>query len=607
MALMLLGSGPVRAQEDEGGSAYARIRFVESTLTIHRGAEADSISGTLNTPLVPGDAAWTDGGRAEIELADGSLLRLDEGTHVEVRSLSGVGRDERATLLALTQGTLRVDLRGALPSASAFQIDSLAGSVYLLSAGTFRLDADAGVTTVSSFRGVAEVSGDSGSVLVRSGERTSVRAGRSPAEPRHFNTLRQDDFDQFCAGRDAAFVEAPAESEPAPAAEEDLPPEVQPYARELSIYGAWHNVPTYGWVWRPTYYGSWGPYVDGHWTWCPTGWAWVSDDVWGWAPYHYGRWNFSVDLGWIWIPGRRWSGAWVSFAVGPSYVGWCPLDFYNRPVFHEVDYVSTVNVNVGRLDPRGWRFVPVSRFCDQGLQRTYLRGDRVPRGADVVVTRALPQFNPRAVAIRPEAGQQFMARVRAARAPVPVQMAPSGQPVPFHDMERGGRRGAPVGEPPARLGRSSAIRPERQAGAPGMVPPVRGMGARPGASPVAPMVGPGNDRGGQGASGPASQGRGGEPRRRWDAGATRGSPGGAAPRVPGASPSGAAPPGAPRVDRPRGHAVERLFDGARRPAPIMAPVPPPKPESHPAGAGSESKRKPETRREERPRRDQKRR
>jgi hypothetical protein len=62
------------------------------------------------------------------------------------------------------------------------------------------------------------------------------------------------------------------------------------------------------------------------------GWTWVPYESWGWAPSHYGRWGFTNALGWYWIPGATWAPAWVSWAVGGDYVGWCPLGYRDRPV-----------------------------------------------------------------------------------------------------------------------------------------------------------------------------------------------------------------------------------------------------------------------------------
>ena len=439
---ILLAGGVVSpalaGQEDdeEYGSVYGRIRYLEGGLTLERAGEGTVTDGVVNDPVIPGDRLATEDGRAEVSLADGSVLWLDADTRLNVRNLADLdNRYEKTNLIALEGGAIRVDTSDPESRDQTFRIDTEAGSVYLLSGGSFRVENEDGATTVYSFRGVAELSGDEDSVLVRTGERSSVQPGRLPSEPRRFNTARLDDFDRFVDSRQEAFLRrgGDVDSRDVP---EDVPNEVRPYMSELSYYGSWHMVPTYGWVWRPVYAGSWGPYTNGYWSWCRGSWVWVSYDPWGWAPYHYGRWDFAVDIGWVWIPGRVWSGAWVSFAVGPSYVGWCPLNYYNRPVFHDVTIVNITNVNVNRLRPRGWRFVGVDKFEERRPGRSFVRADRLPRGTDVVLTSRLPRFDSKDVGRRPEQGERLMEQVRKSRTPLPAAVDRESRPVSFRNMEK---------------------------------------------------------------------------------------------------------------------------------------------------------------------------
>ncbi|HVJ93325.1 MAG TPA: DUF6600 domain-containing protein [Labilithrix sp.] len=100
----------------------------------------------------------------------------------------------------------------------------------------------------------------------------------------------------------------------------------------LEGHGEWINDSTYGTVWVPAKAevgADFQPYVTaGHWTYNDaTDYVWVSDYSWGWAPFHYGRWVYLSGPGWAWIPGRRYSGAWVTWRVGPAgygYLGWAP-------------------------------------------------------------------------------------------------------------------------------------------------------------------------------------------------------------------------------------------------------------------------------------------
>jgi hypothetical protein len=98
----------------------------------------------------------------------------------------------------------------------------------------------------------------------------------------------------------------------------------------LDPYGTWVEDPNYGTIWVPSssVVGSdFTPYVSaGHWTY-DDDYVWVSDYDWGWAPFHYGRW-IQTGNGWGWIPGRRYSGAWVTWRTGYDgygYIGWAPM------------------------------------------------------------------------------------------------------------------------------------------------------------------------------------------------------------------------------------------------------------------------------------------
>jgi len=444
-----------------------------------------------------------------------------------------------------------------------------------------------------------------------------VQSSLAPSEPRRFNTARLDDFDTFCDERLRAYVRSDQDA-PVDQVVDAVPEEVHPYVNELSSYGSLRQVPDYGWVWRPVYSGAWGPYVNGYWTWCPTGWVWVSSDPWGWAPYHYGRWDFAVDIGWFWIPGRVWSGAWVSFAVGSGHIGWCPLNYYNRPVFQDVTVVNVnvVNVGVNRLQPRGWRFVPTDQFCNPRATRAGIRADRLPRGTDVVLTSRLPRFDPREVAARPDRGAHFVDTVRQSRAPLPTAVDRDNKPVPFRDTERvapvpRGRRGASAAETRERA-RSTRSRPEGRPDAsqvaprPGSAPdgPARPYGRPAGGSREWSQPPQSHPRGAPGGTQPPGQREGSAPRERVAPPSRVPAQGPAAPARPqgqgqgpmrgddrsrprstgpGRAPQAAPAPDAqrPQANRQTGRsdeAAERLFDGMRgRPRQDAQPqrVPPP--------------------------------
>jgi len=449
------------------GPNYARVRHVEAGVTAasHGSGAIDEVA--LNRPIPPGSRLDFQAGRAEIELADSSLVWVDRGSVVDFRTLADRrNRYERTNRIALRRGRVRIDTADPACADGVFQVDTDDGSIYLLSAGSFRIEAMAGVTSLASFGGVAEFSGDAGSVLVRGGESSAVPIGGAPTAPRRFNSVRRDLFDRYRDERLKAYFDPGDPGGELGGVPAGLPEEVMPDARELSFYGTWHTVPTYGIVWRPHRPVGWGPFVHGSWRWYAAGWVWISAEPWGWAPYRYGRWDHSPALGWFWIPGAAWSGAWVAFAVGPAQIGWCPLDYWNQPVFRDAPGGAPADVAGARLDPRGWRFVAIEHFGDPADTTASAGGLHPQATAGVLLTRTLPRFDPIASAPRPDGTSTLPELVRRNGVPLTVTGA-DGRGVPFHVEEaRTSRAGdlcapAPPGSGGTRVGGGRARAPAR--------------------------------------------------------------------------------------------------------------------------------------------------
>ncbi len=337
---------------EEDGSRYGRLRYLEGQVTMEGldGMRAGE-QLELNVPILAGDRIFTGEGRAEIQFPDGSFLRLDQHTEIDVVVIADLANQwENRTVLRLSSGSVILLVENIASEDDVFRVDTPTASVFILTRGVFRVDAstDGERTTMSSYSGVAEVVAEEASVLVRSGERTNVIAQHSPSQPWSFNYFRQDEFDRWNRGRQGAYVR-PYDNLPT----QEVPGEVRPYVAELAYYGDWIDDPDYGWVWRPDDIDrEWTPYLMGHWYQAPAGLTWVSYEPWGWAPYHYGRWEVSLGVGWVWIPGRVYSGGWVQWAYTPTYVGWCPTNYYNYPVV-----VSSVHFGHHYYPHRSWVFV----------------------------------------------------------------------------------------------------------------------------------------------------------------------------------------------------------------------------------------------------------
>ncbi len=370
LAAVLLAALPAAAQADDPeplGDDYAsgdfgRVRYHENGLTIDRADDEVQGEPGVNAPVFPGDTVITSQTqRAEIQLGSGTLVRVDRASQVTFLSMPDPYATIRdATVLQLTEGTMRIEAK--LSEDEEFRVDTPAASIYLLGDGDFRLEVDAhGHTEVVSRRGVAEVVGNGGSVLVRSGLLTDVYPDSLPAEPSAFNTFISDNFDRWVDRRDAAYRTRERHADyDSQEVYDSLPEEVQPYYGELAGAGDWTYADEYGYVWSPSGAGAdFRPYYGASWSYGPRGYFWVSNKPWGWAPYHYGRWVWIGGRGWCWTPGSVFAGAWVAWSFGSSYIGWGPLDYWNGHysyygrhswTFVHYDYLHHHNYHGHRVD-----------------------------------------------------------------------------------------------------------------------------------------------------------------------------------------------------------------------------------------------------------------
>jgi hypothetical protein len=312
---------PAFAQE---GYRHGRIRYVDAGVTLQRATETAAEEALPNLPFLPGDRIWTDaGGRVEFQFEGGAITRLDRASKLDYVA----HEEDRGDRIVLRLWSGALSLR--VPDGhAAFEVETPGGLVEVSRRGAYRIDTDALETLLSVYEGEAAIESGRRRVEAGAGERTVARRGEPPEPPQPFDRREVDDFGRWESEREEREAWAGD-------SRRYLPDELAPYAPELDSGGAWYHETGVGFVWRPRVAIGWQPYFNGHWAWTPYGWTWVPNEPWGWAPFHYGRWGFSGALGWYWIPGQVWGPAWVSWAVGSDYVGWCALGRRDRAV--EVD------------------------------------------------------------------------------------------------------------------------------------------------------------------------------------------------------------------------------------------------------------------------------
>lgn len=384
----------------------ARLMYLEGEI-LFRTPDADEwLPASINTPLDEGDAVWCpDGTKAEIQLPDGSMLRLDGGSQLNI-----LANEDKFVHLNLASG--RLYLRTTkISSTNSLQID--ADDTTVLPADRTRLRLDMlpnGEEDVSIFKGSAYVEGNGGRTRVRAGEHIALEEGHS--ELLALNA--PDDWESWNMDRDRAMSSYGK-------AGSYLPEELSSYSGELESSGSWVRVPEYGMVWRPTVILSddWVPYRNGRWIWRGNDYVWISYERWGWVPYHYGRWAVIGSLGWCWVPPDRgdvfWGPGYVGWYRTDSHIGWTPLApgeiFYGYGYYgrHSVN-VSTTTVNVNSVDYR-------NRYQRGGL--TVLQRNDFLRGE---VTRRQPALNS-SVSVSVSAGSPRIKPLRETRVPAagPIQ------------------------------------------------------------------------------------------------------------------------------------------------------------------------------------------
>ena len=416
-ALLIAATLPALADPGDPPTRVARLNYETGMVSFRPGSIEDWAPASPNYPLTTGDHLWADRD-AQAEMHIGSTaVRMGPET-----ALSFLNLDDRTAQLSLTAGTIHVRLR-SLGDDQSFEVDTPNVAITLLRPGDYRISADGenAVSFLSVRAGDAELTAGGTAFPVHPRQAARI-TGTDSVSRDLVDVPPPDAFDAWCQGRDR--------SEEQIQSVRYVPREMTGY-EELDRYGAWREVPPYGWVWSPTGVAvGWAPYRYGHWAWiAPWGWTWVDDAPWGFAPFHYGRWAL-VGGAWFWVPGRIverpvYAPALVAFVGGPRFslsvgigggggVAWFPLgpgEVY-RPAYHVSEvYVRNVNithVNVTNINVTNVRYVNqnVQGAVTAVPQQTFVSGRSFGRTATVVPAQQAAQAQvvgtTAAVAPRPE-------------------------------------------------------------------------------------------------------------------------------------------------------------------------------------------------------------
>lgn len=321
-----------------------RLSLIQGEVQIRTEDTEEWVPASINLPLKEGDRIWVpEAGKAELQLREGTLLRLDENTALEILT------DEKDSFqFYLTEGKSYVNFRGL--EGTYLQMDTPISSIRTYEKSIFRVDVTPeGFTDLYVYRGYVNAENRDGITRVDSGNALSQKeetyAELTPLGP-------PDEWERWNRERDRLYAERrpPARY---------LPEELQVYSTDFERNGRWVYVREYGYVWTPRVVISvgWAPYRIGRWVWIRGDYVWVSYEPWGWVPYHYGRWAFVGSIGWCWVPPPRgavfWGPGFVAWVHTPTYISWVPLApgeiYYGRGDYGPHS-VNITQVNVTHID-----------------------------------------------------------------------------------------------------------------------------------------------------------------------------------------------------------------------------------------------------------------
>jgi hypothetical protein len=306
LSLLLLSLAALSIAAADSRARIVRLSYVEGDVQLDRLDDRGFQRAFLNMPLIEGARVWTrSDARAEIELEDGSTIRLTPDSIVTFREMRLRGDGGRSTLVELQEGTAYFDLKQH--SGDDFRLLIAQEQVTPSRNSRFRAEAPQGRLRLAVWRGDLDLARDDG-------ERLSVRKNESLELDlnelgRYYlaKGVTEGAFDYWDRERDAERARYAQQQ-----TYRSYPAAYSYGYYDLDRYGGFFDLAGYGSLWRPYNVGiGWDPFADGAWVYYPGyGYVWVSAYPWGWTPYRYGSWLYVGGRGWCWRPGR--SHVWVN-------------------------------------------------------------------------------------------------------------------------------------------------------------------------------------------------------------------------------------------------------------------------------------------------------
>jgi hypothetical protein len=419
--LVLVFSFALPVYASSASHGYIRVSLVEGDVQTRTPDSDEWVPSSINAPLQEGDEVWVpEGSRVELQLNDGTYIRLDEDSAMQILSTGS-----ESSQFYLSQGHVYVFFEA--PEGSVIQLDTHDASIRAYDNAVFRVDIPERPTIVSVYKGYVDAENREGLTRVNAGESLAL-GENTPGELAPLGP--PDEWERWNKERNDRIREY-RESYPY------LPYDLRSYSPDFDNYGRWVYTSDYGYCWRPTFgIGmGWAPYHHGRWIWRGGEYVWIGYEPWGWVPYHYGRWAFVVNIGWCWVPPPAgavfWGPGYVGWVRTPDYVAWVPLapgEVYYGRGYYGPNSVNITNVNITTIRVTNvYKNVYVNNGVTVVTQNTFITGKPHPVKVSQDFVRrdlfARRNIRPGGPAIRPQKTSfvPVVKRIPAAKLP-PAQV-----------------------------------------------------------------------------------------------------------------------------------------------------------------------------------------
>ncbi len=307
-----------------------RLSDAEGGVQILQGTQLLTDQAPPNMTLYEGTRIITaDDGRAEVEMDDGSMLRLTPDSSLSFNLLREQG-DQTETEIEVNGGLAYFELKHPKDS-SGFRVKFGDTLLTATQDSTLRVNLDHAPGSIAVFTGAIHIERPSGlSVDLHAGQYLALDANDA-AKYTIAEQIPGDSWDDWNKDRDNELAANASAETPT---SQSLSKGSEQAWNDLDANGNWYNVPDVGPVWSPNEaaYAGWDPYGYGSWMWYPQfGYRWVSGYGWGFLPFNAGLWSWYDGFGWGWMPGFGGCDPWFAGGFWGANFGYWP-GWYSLPV-----------------------------------------------------------------------------------------------------------------------------------------------------------------------------------------------------------------------------------------------------------------------------------